>query len=50
MFDPVKPMLSSMLISLNNIYVYQQFRLEMRNNIKNGTFKNFYKKYINFFD
>ncbi len=43
-------MLSSMLISLNNIYFYQQFMLEMRNNIKNGTFKNFYKKYINFFD
>ena len=42
--------LASMLISLNNIYFYQQFMREIRNNIKNGTFKNFYKKYINFFD
>jgi queuine tRNA-ribosyltransferase len=43
-------MLASMLISLNNIYFYQQFMREIRKNIKNGTFKNFYKKYINFFD
>ena len=43
-------MLASMLISLNNIYFYQQFMREIRNNIKNGTFKNFYKKYIKFFD
>ncbi len=43
-------MLSSMLISLNNIWFYQQFMREMRNNIKNGTFKNFYKKFINFFN
>ena len=43
-------MLASMLISLNNIFFYQQFMLEIRKNIKNGTFKNFYKKYINFFD
>ena len=42
--------LASMLISLNNIYFYQQFMREIRNNIKNRTFKNFYKKYINFFD
>ena len=42
--------LASMLVSLNNIYFYQQFMREIRNNIKNGTFKNFYKKYINFFD
>ena len=43
-------MLSSMLISLNNIYFYQQFMREIRKNIKNGTFQNFYKRYINFFD
>ncbi len=43
-------MLASMLISLNNIYFYQQFMLEIRKNIKNGTFNNFYKKYIRFFD
>ena len=43
-------MLASMLISLNNIYFYQQFMREIRKNIKNGTFQNFYKKYINFFD
>ena len=42
--------LASMLISLNNIYFYQQFMLEIRRNIKNATFNNFYKKYINFFD
>ncbi len=43
-------MLASMLISLNNIYFYQQFMREIRRNIKNGTFQKFYKKYINFFD
>ncbi len=43
-------MLSSMLISLHNIYFYQQFMREIRTSIKNGSFKNFYKKYINFFD
>ncbi len=42
--------LASMLISLNNIYFYQQFMREIRKNIKNGTFSSFYKKYINFFD
>ena len=42
--------LASMLISLNNVYFYQQFMLEIRRNIKNATFNNFYKKYINFFD
>ena len=42
-------MLGPMLISLNNIYFYQQFMREIRNNIKKGTFSNFYKKYINFF-
>ena len=43
-------MLASMLISLNNVYFYQQFMREIRKNIKNGSFKNFYKKYINFFN
>ncbi len=43
-------MLASMLISLNNIYFYQQFMREIRKNIKNGTFNKFYKKYISFFD
>ena len=43
-------MLASMLISLHNLYFYQQFMREIRENIKNGTFKSFYKKYINFFD
>ena len=43
-------MLASMLISLHNIYFYQQFMREIRNNIKNGTFHKFYKKYIKFFD
>ncbi len=43
-------MLASMLISLNNIYFYQQFMREIRKNIKNGTFNIFYKKYIKFFD
>ena len=43
-------MLASMLISLNNIYFYQQFMREIRKNIKDGNFNKFYKKYINFFD
>ena len=43
-------MLASMLISLHNIYFYQQFMLEIRKNIKIGTFSKFYNKYINFFD
>ena len=43
-------MLASMLISLYNIYFYQQFMLEIRKNIKNGTFNNFYKRYIKFFN
>ena len=42
--------LASMLISLNNVYFYQQFMREIRKNIKKGTFEKFYKKYINFFD
>ena len=43
-------MMASMLISLNNIYFYQQFMREIRKNIHNGTFHSFYKKYINLFD
>ena len=43
-------MLASMLISLHNIYFYQQFMLEIRKNIKNGTFNNFYKRYIKMFN
>ena len=43
-------MMASMLISLNNIYFYQQFMREIQKNIKNGTFSLFYKKYINLFD
>ena len=41
-------MMASMLISLHNIYFYQQFMREIRKNIKNRTFKTFYKKYIDF--
>ena len=43
-------MLASMLISLHNIYFYQQFMREIQKNIKNGSFQSFYKKYINLFD
>ena len=43
-------MMASMLISLHNIYFYQQFMGEIRKNIKEGTFKNFYKKYIKLFN
>ena len=43
-------MMASMLISLHNIYFYQQFMREIRKNIKNGTFLNFHKKYINLFN
>ncbi len=43
-------MMASMLISLHNIYFYQQFMREIRNKIKEGTFRAFYKKYINLFD
>jgi len=41
--------LASMLISLHNINFYQQFMLRIRKEIKNGTFNNFYNKYINMF-
>ena len=43
-------MMASMLISLHNIYFYQQFMREIRKNIQNGTFQLFYKKYIKLFD
>ena len=43
-------MMASMLISLHNIYFYQQFMGEIRKNIKNGTFCSFYKNHINLFD
>ena len=36
-------MMASMLISLHNIYFFQQFMREIRKNIKNGTFQTFYK-------
>ena len=42
-------MLASMIISLHNINFYQQFMLEIRKSIKNGTFDEFYRKYINMF-
>ena len=41
--------LASMLISLHNINFYQQFMLEIRKEIKKGTFNKFYNKYINLF-
>ena len=43
-------MMASMLISLHNIYFYQQFMREIRMSIHNGTFQSFYKKYINLFN
>ena len=43
-------MLASMLISLHNIYFYQQFMREIRKNIKSGTFQTFYKKYMKLFE
>ena len=41
--------LASMIISLHNINFYQQFMLEIRKQIKKGTFNNFYNKYIDKF-
>ena len=41
--------LASMLISLHNINFYQQFMLEIRKEIKKGTFNKFYNKYIDMF-
>ena len=43
-------MMASMLISLHNIYFYQQFMREIQKNIQNGTFQSFYRKYINLFN
>ena len=43
-------MMASMLISLHNINFYQQFMREIRKNIKEGSFKSFYKKYIKLFN
>ena len=43
-------LMASMLISLHNIYFYQQFMSEIRKNIKSGTFATFYKKYIDYFE
>tara|TARA_B100000959_G_scaffold132739_1_gene139167 strand:+ start:318 stop:1430 length:1113 start_codon:yes stop_codon:yes gene_type:complete len=40
-------MLASMILTLNNINFYQELMFEIRNNIKNGTFDEFYNKYIN---
>ena len=40
-------MLGSMLLTLNNINFYQELMCEIRNHIKNGTFEDFYNKYIN---
>ena len=42
--------MASMLISLHNIYFYQQFMREIQKNIQNGSFQSFYKKYINLFN
>ena len=42
--------MASMLISLHNIYFYQQFMREIQKNIMNGTFQSFFKKYIKMFD
>ena len=42
--------LASMLISLHNIYFYQQFMREIQKNIKKGTFQSFYRKYIKLFN
>tara|TARA_B100000575_G_scaffold288924_1_gene289784 strand:- start:50 stop:1168 length:1119 start_codon:yes stop_codon:yes gene_type:complete len=43
-------MMASMLISLHNIYFYQQFMREIQKNIKKGTFQKFYQKYIKIFE
>ena len=39
--------LSSMILSLNNINFYQELMYEIRKNIKMGTFDQFHDKYIN---
>ena len=40
-------MLASMLISLHNVFFYQELMKKIRANIKNGRFSEFYKYYIN---
>ena len=40
-------MLASMILTLNNINFYQELMIEIRKNIKNGTFEQFHDKYIN---
>ncbi len=40
-------MLASMILTLNNINFYQELMIEIRKNIKNGTFEEFHDKYIN---
>ena len=42
-------LLASMIISLHNVCFYQQFMSKIRENIKQGTFDNFYNKYINLY-
>ncbi len=39
-------MLSSMILTLNNINFYQELMENIRKNIKNGTFDDFYNKYV----
>jgi queuine tRNA-ribosyltransferase len=41
--------LASMIVSLHNINFYQEFMKEIRIHIKEGTFEDFYKKYIKIF-
>ena len=43
-------LLASMLISLHNVYFYQQFMCELRKSIKSRTFTKFYNKYIKLFN
>ena len=43
-------LLASMLISLHNVYFYQQFMYEIRKSIKSRTFSKFYNKYIKLFN
>jgi len=40
-------MLGSMILTLNNINFYQELMFEIRQNIKRGTFQQFYRKYSN---
>ncbi len=43
-------LLASMLISLHNVYFYQEFMREIRKSIKSRTFTKFYNKYIKLFN